>query len=60
MDQLLKKLAGSGSIANLQELFGGGPAGGNSQQEGDEELLEEADLMDNARISYDIYIQNSL
>ena len=59
MDQLFKQLAGSGSMGNLQDLFGGGPAKGNSQEE-DEELLEEADLMENARISYDIYIQNSL
>jgi hypothetical protein len=59
MDKLFKQLAGSGSMGNLQDLFSGGPAKGNSQEE-DEELLEEADLMENARISYDIYIQNSL
>ncbi len=63
MDQLLKSLgAGPGGMANLQGLFGGGNFGapGDSQGDENEEILDDDVLMENAAISYDIYIQNSL
>jgi hypothetical protein len=51
MDQLLKQFGGAGAMASLFS----GAIPGNSQEE-DEEILDEEALMENARVSYDIYI----
>lgn len=59
MDQLFRQLAGAGGaggMGNLSDLFGKNEP--NSQEE-NEELMEE-DIMENAKISYDVFISNTL
>ena len=60
MDQLFKQFAGAGGMAGMQGLFSGIGGVGNGSQQEDEDILNVEDLMENARIGYDIYIENSL
>jgi histone-binding protein RBBP4 len=66
MDQLFKQLGGAGGaggsnpFGNLQGLFNAGNIGGGDSQEEDEEILDEEAQMENVRVYYDIFLQNTL
>ena len=58
MDQLFKGMMG-GAIPDMRGMFGGiGAPEGDSQN--DNEEIDDEIMMENARVAYDVFIQNSL
>eukprot|EP00347_Sterkiella_histriomuscorum_P005399 403356762 len=57
MEDLFKQFGGSDAIQNL---LGGGIAGMGDSQENDEEELDEFELMENIKVTYECFIQNTL
>ena len=57
MEDLFKQL-GNQAFSGLMGGFGG--AGDFNENEEDEQPLEQEDLMENAKLTYEIFIQNSL
>ena len=66
MDNIFKQLfsAGGGAQDHLRSLFSGGLGAPNSQDEEDsqegDELLNDEDLLENAKVVHDVFIQNHL